>query len=63
MWLQGCTGILKILQGRDNAVTRLWQGCDKLVTIQSCEGKTMWLQGCRGIVNILQDCDKVVARL
>ena len=38
MWLQGCTGILKILQGRDNAVTRLWQGYDKLVTIQSCEG-------------------------
>ena len=45
MWLQGCSGIVKILQGRDKVVARLLQPCEGLDNVAArlqwdCENTT-----------------------
>ena len=54
MWLQGCSGIVKILQGRDKVVARLSQPCEGLDNVAA---RLQW------DLKILQGRDKVVARL
>ena len=54
MWLQGCSGIVNILQGCDKVVTSLSQPCERIDNVAA---------RLQRIVIILQGCDKVVTRL
>ena len=58
MWLQGCSGIVKILQGRDKVVTRLSQPCEGLDNVAA-----RLQRDCEYTTRLSQGCDKVVARL
>ena len=55
MWLQGCSGIVKLLHGCD---ARWWQPCEG---IDNVAARLQW--DCENTTRLWQGCDKVVARL
>ena len=55
MLLQGCSGIVKILQGCGKVVTSLWQPCEG---IDNVDARLQW--DCESTTRLWQGCDKLV---